>query len=383
MPLKHDLDAAAVQGIVTPEQAAALHRFIEDRNTTPATALSHEERFRFMRGFNDFFFAVGIALFLGGIAFFTIGTPATSLLAAAIVWALSELLVARMRLVLPGILLSTFFIVFFAAGSPADFLLIPSQFSPDFAGFRDWLTTPRVIITPVSHNILLVLAVSALSGAFAALLYYARFRLPFALLLVAACLVGAVLAWTQGLAPRDPTLASTRILLACGVVIFATAMAFDMSDRERTTRRADCAFWLHLLAAPLIVHSLVKLVTQNLSTMTPTVAATIMAIFAGLALVAIVIDRRALLVSGLAYLGAALAYGMEGAAAPSVWGKSSSEKVPIFFQTISILGFVVLVIGIGWRPLRRLLLRLVPSGLATRLPPVEIGPTPANTSAIG
>src|SRR5438874_3733945 len=41
------------------------------------------------------------------------------------------------------------------------------------------------------------------------------------------------------------------------------AMAFDASDRERATRRADCAFWLHLLAAPLIVHSLIWLVSPD------------------------------------------------------------------------------------------------------------------------
>ena len=42
-------------------------------------------------------------------------------------------------------------------------------------------------------------------------------------------------------------------------------MSFDISDRERLTRRADCAFWLHLLAAPLIVHSVVSLVSEPLA----------------------------------------------------------------------------------------------------------------------
>ena len=47
------------------------------------------------------------------------------------------------------------------------------------------------------------------------------------------------------------------VLIPIGLAIFATAMKFDMSDRNRVTQRTDIAFWLHLLAAPLIVHSVV------------------------------------------------------------------------------------------------------------------------------
>jgi hypothetical protein len=50
----------------------------------------------------------------------------------------------------------------------------------------------------------------------------------------------------------------------CGLRVFAAAMSFDLSDRDRMTRRSDCAFWLHLLAAPLIVHSLISLIDPNL-----------------------------------------------------------------------------------------------------------------------
>jgi hypothetical protein len=32
-------------------------------------------------------------------------------------------------------------------------------------------------------------------------------------------------------------------------------MWWDSSDRARLTRRSDVAFWLHLLAAPMIVQS--------------------------------------------------------------------------------------------------------------------------------
>ena len=78
-------------------------------------------------------------------------------------------------------------------------------------------------------------------------------------------------------------------------------------------------------------------------------------IVAVLAVVAILIDRRALLVSGLAYLGTAIGLAIAGMSLPA---------------TLVILGAFVLTLGAGWVPLRRLLLALLPSPLSDRLPPV-------------
>ena len=85
---------------------------------------------------------------------------------------------------------------------------------------------------------------------------------------------------------------------------------FDMSDPQRRTRRTDIAFWLHLLAAPLIVHPLITALLQGYpleTRLTTTSALAILAIFLGLGVVSLIIDRRALLVSGLVYAG--LAFG--------------------------------------------------------------------------
>ena len=115
-----DLEAAIAEGIVTTDQAAALRAFTEKRERERAVVIGHEERFQFLRSFNDFFFAIGVALFGGGLIFFTFAVPLYSLISVLIVWALSELLVARMRLVLPGILLACFFVVFALLASPID-----------------------------------------------------------------------------------------------------------------------------------------------------------------------------------------------------------------------------------------------------------------------
>ena len=46
------------------------------------------------------------------------------------------------------------------------------------------------------------------------------------------------------------------LVFAAGLAVFAFAMRWDTSDRARETRRSDVAFWLHLLAAPMIAHPL-------------------------------------------------------------------------------------------------------------------------------
>ncbi len=159
-----------------------------------------------------------------------------------------------------------------------------------------------------------------------------------------------------------PASAAEVILLLCGLAVFAAAMALNVSDRERVTRRSDCAFWLHLLAAPLIVHSLIWIATANsLTTMSNHAAAIIVAIVLVLTLIAVVIDRRALLVSTLTYLGIVIAYALKAA---------SVDQSKIFFATLLVLGAMVLTLGVGWLPLRRILMCLLPARLATHLPPV-------------
>jgi len=161
------------------------------------------------------------------------------------------------------------------------------------------------------------------------------------------------------------------ILLGCGLGVFAVAMAYDLSDRTRTTRNADCAFWLHLLAAPLIVHSLIRLIVPASDdnpgwlNMTTTSAIAIYAIVALLTAIAVLIDRRALLVSALSYLGIAIGYALTGA----VRAGADRREVVVFFATLLILGALVLVLGVAWQPLRRIFLRPFPSALVERLPP--------------
>jgi hypothetical protein len=362
MPLDDDLDAAVAEGIVTDAQAVALRDFAAKREKQRVAARSHEERFRFMRGFNDFFFAIGVLMLGFGMGFFAGSSPAGNLAAAAIIWALAELLAGRMRLVLPAMVLVCFLVAFLDRAiplvtwlfgpAPAGIRGVPPTLIEQLLGGKFWYSSPAVVVP------------RALLASAGAAVFYLRFRLPFALLLVAGGLVVALVGGTAHFV--GPT-TFPLVLLGCGAAVFAAAMAFDISDRERLTRRADCAFWLHLLAAPLIVHSLISIVTDRLSAfaMTNFVAVMIAIIVALLAIVAIAIDRRALLVSALGYLGAVIAYAIITASA------TANKDLPfVIFATLVVLGALVIALGVGWLPLRRVLVRLIPAALLNRLPPV-------------
>jgi hypothetical protein len=364
-----DLDAAVADGVLTQAQLDALRTFVTSRRASAERA--DDERFRFMRGFNDFFFAVGIVLFGAGITFFAGTSAFKNILAAAVIWALAEFLVRRMRLVLPGILLVSLF-AFFAFrltqlnwAALSHVIGVPLRLTPGFP------TRPNQVLDSFEP---IAIAVKALAAALAATLFYLRFQLPFALLVIAGCLV-LFLSMLFGPVLFPDTSAYTLILLVCGLGVFAVAMYYDLSDRTRTTRLADCAFWLHLLAAPLIVHSLIRLLLSGPTgadasvgpfglSMTTASAATIFVIVALLTMVAILIDRRALLVSALIYLGVAIGYALTSAIRAG-----TDSDVSVFFATLVILGATVLILGAGWQPLRRVFLRLVPTAFVNRLPP--------------
>jgi hypothetical protein len=353
-----------------------LRDFVARRASARTVDEIDEERFRFMRGFNDVFFSIGIVLLGAAIVHYSAVAlnvygathPAMPILiwgvGAAICWALSELLVRRMRAVLPGILLSMLFVFFVLRGAPAFNVASYFHVAPWIGG--------DTVLGQLRGVVLGEIPFTALVAALAAALYYLRFRLPFALLLLAGSLVIAAMALAILFFP--PPLNGPHVqpllTLICGLAVFAAAMAFDLSDRMRVTRRSDCAFWLHLLAAPLIVHSLITLAFyalhpgrefRDLHSFTSNLAGITAGIVLLLTLIAIAIDRRALLVSALIYLGGVIAYAIASA---------TGDDNGVFFATLLILGVIVLLLGIGWRPLRRWLIRPFPAILVNRLPPV-------------
>jgi len=348
-----DVEAAVARGVITRAQADAVAELARSRLGSTASYASGEEgRFRLLGGFNDVLLLIGVALFVGGmlVAVFLSGNILImSAAAAAVVWMLAELLTARMRLTLPSILLAIAFVVFVSLSVGASFGRLPTW--QNF-GIMATLSLPTVGLWFAGAALV------------AALVFYWRFGVPFATLLMALAVIGIVFAL---LARRDVTWPITYFsptLLAAGIVSFLVAMWYDFSDPNRVTPRSDCAFWLHLLAAPLIVHTAMRGIAGPRDFTGGYDVRSVLLTVVALALVAIIIDRRAMLVAGLSYLAFAIAYVLQGL------GHGVSMTMML---TLLVVGAFVLLLGVGWRPLRRFVIGLLPGFVPrNRLPPVQV-----------
>ncbi len=365
-----DLDIAVAEGVISKAQALQLQDLSRKTQTGDEAAVDfsqdpRDEPFRLLRGFRDIFIAIGVAIFASGLWFaasaqtlmfgwfdrhlFHSETGAAWSIPVAfglcvVALILAEFVTRRQRLPLASLLIS----LIFAGWTAALFAAIASKLmDPSLFGEVQSLKAERSIMN-----------FTAIAGAIAgSAFFYWRYRLPFALLPLAGSLVGLsllLLFIAQG-PERFPD--SLRPFVGFwGVVIFLAAMWFDVKDRLRITRFSECAFWLHLVAAPLLVHTAVG----PLSALALNAVA-IIGIMALLSVIALLIDRRALLVSGLSYLAVAISQILSGS---RLLGGES------FAITALILGAIVLALGLGWTPIRRRTLALLPfEALKSRLPP--------------
>lgn len=329
------LDRAIAQSVLTAQQVEML-RYLERTRSAPALAESpDDEKFRFISGFSDIFVTIGLGLFLGATGYFS----GSGFVVAAASWLLAEYFTRKSRMALPSIVL----LLAFAASV---FVGVAGLF--DGGEYRG-LFHPLLVGWPGFAAASATVAATAI--------YYWRFRVPVTIAAGMAALVAALMALVHVLGADLAGRLETPFLFLSGLAVFALAMRFDLSDPSRETRRTDIAFWLHMLAAPLIVHPLVGgLVGEDrLDTAS---ALTVLAIFVVLAFIALVVDRRAILVSGLGYAG--FAFG-----SLVVKAGFSDGVVPF---TMLVLGALVLLLSAGWRALRRTLLPLLPGGLVRRLP---------------
>lgn len=352
------LSTATARGIVTDEQARQLSALAEELGAAAGEPVDRE-RLRFITGFSDIFVTIGILLFVFAIHYFaalSLGQGLVWGLVAAVAWLLAEIFTRQRRQALPSIVLLGIFAAAVYMGSNWLFLRAGDAATGfGFAGFSFFL--PSLLTGPRDPAIPLI-AASAVTTLFAVIAHYLRFAVPVTIAVGAGSLAGAVLAllaWTFPAVVGDNI---SWFLLAGGLAIFALAMRFDLSDPERETRRADIAFWLHLLAAPLIVHPLVGPMTSTGSGMNTDSAVGVIVVVLLLAAISLVIDRRAILVSGLVYLGYAVG-------ALAIGAGFSGPALPL---TLLVLGGFVLVLSAGWVPLRNGLLRALPPTLVLRLP---------------
>jgi len=297
--------------------------------------IGNEDEMRFLRSFSDVFISIGVGIFGFGLSVVAglFGGGVSFLFAAGIMWLMAEYFGRKRRAHLPTLITALAFLIFIQRG--VGVILGDMGLGGDIA--------------------------TALITLGAMLLFYLRIRLPFCIALIALAGLYLASAIVNQVAPEFLKSQLGIGLLLSGLVIFGVALLYDMNDKHRTTRFADNAFWLHFLAAPLIIHGLaLKLVSLQKDVVfgfVPIVsldradAAIIMVIVGIITLIGLAINRRALIVSSLGYAAFAMGYLFDGT------GMGFGTVVAFTFL---LLGAAVIFLGAGWHSARNGLLKILP-----------------------
>ena len=348
---QEDLNSAVSAGAISADAADALRAHVAaQRDAVPADA----EHFRLITGFNDIFVSIGVVIML--VAMAAIGdaiwsnengpSPVSGLLVAATAWILAEFFTAKRRMALPSI------------------LLLLGYVGGIFIGLMG-LAVALVEGGPDGENAtlaVLLIAAAGLITAGAAWLHWRRFMVPITIAAGAAALSATAIALIMAAIGPNAASAETIILapvFVVGLVIFAFAMRWDMSDLPRETRRSDVAFWLHLLAAPMIAHPVFALIgVTDGDNIGAGAAIAVLAVYVAFGLVALAVDRRALLVSALAYVLIALTY---------LFREFGAVELN-FALTALVIGSALLTLSALWTPIRKAIVAALPGDVRGRLP---------------
>jgi MFS family permease len=365
---QNDLDEAVAAGAISVEQANALRGFVETQRSTPSV---DEEQFRLITGFNDIFVSIAAAILLFAVGFIgqSIGqalgliidhdgpSPLAPLFVAATAWGLALFFTAKRRMALPSILLLLAFVmgVFATAG----FSLVLAVGEPQ--GSQEALVGG------------IIASVSGAVAAAAAWAHWRRFQVPItiaagaaAVSAIAVGLIIAVLGNADGF--NGNVLLGFVLLLGIGVFLFA--MRWDSSDPARVTRRSDVAFWLHLLAAPMIVHPIFSLLGLNDNSASIGEGLLVIALYIVMGITALAIDRRALLVSALAYVLFAL---------KALFDQFGAVELNVALTAL-VIGSALLMLSAFWHQARAMVVRPLPESLRSKLPLLDrsvASPAPA------
>lgn len=346
-----DIEAAVAAGALSADAAAGLRRHVAGANASPAV---DEENFRLLSGFNDIFVAIAAVLLLTAVGWIgnsfgpgdrgAVPTPLGPLLVAATSWGLAEFFTRRRRMALPSIVLLLAFVgaVFGAAALSVANIVPQSRFDDN---------------EPLVAS---VLGGCAAVAAAAAWLHWRRFRVPITVAAGAVALVGSVVGLSLS-AMANPDALVLPLIFAGGVALFALAMWWDVSDRERLTRRSDVAFWLHLAAAPMIAHSVFNGLGVFDGSIDVGTAMGVIALYVLIACLALAIDRRALLVSSLVYV----LYAMR-----SLFETFGAIELNVALTGL-VIGSALLMLSAFWHPIRRAIVGQLPDDARRYLPVLE------------
>ena len=326
-----DLNTAVTQGIFSESAVEAFRDQVASVHGLPAV---DEENFKLIGGFNDIFIVIacGLLLFSSFSVLEAANTSLGYLVFLLLSWALAEFFVLKRKMALPAIML----------------LLA-------FVGGMVGLSDSVLSVTSESGGIL-----AATAAALAAYLHWWRFSVPITVAVATAAAVGLLIAIIQSVF-FEVNLWLPPVLFVCGLAVFAFAMSWDSADRARLSYKSDVAFWLHLLAAPMIIHPVFTSLDilngeEGLLSM-----ALVILLYLLLTVVSISIDRRVLMVSSLIYVIYALSglidrYGVAGSS---------------FAFTGLLMGAILLLLSAYWHRVRVLLVNYLPIWVQLKLPKVK------------
>lgn len=374
-----DINSAVDAGALSEEAAASFRAHMTE---VRGISRGDEENFKLLNSFNDIFVAIGICIMLfaagaigqqlgqmivsaptwpsdpdtaswveyqrqAGLSV-AVSVAAAAGLVALTAWPLAEFFTLRRRMALPSIILLLGFVAAVFVGSAAlGVAFVGTEESEPLAGY--------------------FIAGAGVIAAIGAWVHWARFKVPITVAAgsaaLAATLIGLIMSAIEplelGIDPGDIALWLTFV---AGLGVFALAMRWDLSDPERTTRRSDVAFWLHLLAAPMIAHPVFyQLGVVEGYDISIVKAIAVLAIYIAFGIVALIVDRRALLVSALIYVLFALTYLFE---------EFGAVELTVALTAL-VIGSALLTLSAFWAPIRSGVLGIVPEDWRDALPSSE------------
>ena len=341
---EQDLQDAVRDGAISESDVDAFRSYVASRSLG-----GDEETFHLFRGFNDVFVALASILLITGISWFTrdLGVVFACLLVMLVAAALGEYFTLRRRLALSSIVYALGFSIAAAVGALRVFLPDDNIVMTDgFVGALETFTKFGML--------------SALAcGTAAAGLFWWRYSVPIAVA-ASAFFLGAMLYWTWVLfSPfENPFLGANVVLFVLGIGAFSFAMYWDLRDPDRTLMHSDVAFWLHLLAAPAIAHPIFWWVQSGGLPADWLEATAVVACYMVLACVAVVVNRRAIMVAATAYLIGAVAWYF--------------EELSAFYSiaiALVIIGCLFLAMAVWWSTIRAALVRYLPGTVRKAVAP--------------
>lgn len=343
-----DLRAATAAGIIDEAQAAHLITLTHQRAGRLAKGLPEDEPFELFRGFAEIFISVGLILLIGSAIAFAAaigGIFAITLGLAALCWAAGLYFTLNRRMTLPSIVLV-------------------SGYSTGSGGFIGWALDALGLGSSALSIVLF-----GLLGIAIMLLHFWKFRVPFSMFITGIYGIFVVFGATNSMGLDDMITADWTSLfdlregggfaiatLVFGLLAFCAGLSFDMRDPHRVGRLARSAFWLHLLAAPALVNTVMMTAwnVDGLAGMLLTVLGLVV-----ITAFALVIDRRSFLTAGLGYLAGVI-----------LWALQLGDNDLSIPTLMLVLGAIVTYLGTFWTTLRVRLMHILPDFPGKdRLPP--------------